>query len=153
MAKGFQHEFTGYVRSVKANNDKHGDEDKLAVDMSLRVMLDTGDEWDQMFPDLLGKLAKHAEDMLLALKKLDFSREFEDHVVELSTDAERIITLHDVKLSKFSMPSQDIGITFNVHAPAEGPEIGILSELLNQSVRVKTMGRQIEMASMSDVPL
>lgn len=150
--KAFQHTFRGHIRSVKPANELHGDEHVLHVDISLRVMLDNGDEWDPMFIDLLGYPVGEAENvktMMTLFTSLPFAKKFDEHVVVLSTEDEEITTLRHCRLDKFLLNNGDAGLTLHVRAPADGSQCGLLSELLGQGVMVDISGEQIEMASMN----
>lgn len=143
MAKTFEHDsIVCHVRGVNARKEKHGEEDVLAVDVSLRLM-DAG-EWDPVLADLLGihidSVDEWRDDNVTKFDSVRFHSTFDEHKANFRFGADLLCSLTHAKINKFVMEFEDIGVTFRIQATASGDQVGALSELIGGQVRLEVIG-------------
>lgn len=143
----FEHDsLVVHVRNVNPRAEIHGEDEVLAVDVSVRLMMgEAGTEWDPVLKDLMGGFGGEVDDLAEICERLPFAAKFEDHKVNFRRSNELIATLVPAKVNKFVLDYDDIGITFRIQAEADGETIGKICELIGEKVRLEIVATQGEL--------
>lgn len=138
-----------HVRHVNSRKEKHGEDEKLAVDVSLRLMMgETGDEWGAVLAAVLGEeRVALLPEWAKVCNSIRLSLAVENHkvVFKYAPKSRILAALTSAKVNHFVIACDDLGITFRVQATANGDTVGALAELIGMKVRVNVTAMQIEL--------
>ena len=146
--KGFEHDaLVCHVRHVNPRIEKHGEDDVLSVDVSLRLMMaEAGSEWDPVLADIAGDFAEQISELGSIVDRLPFSAAYEEHRVNFRASTTLLASLSHAEVNKFALDYEDLGLTFRVQASeVDGETVGALSELIGTKVRVEITAMQGEL--------
>lgn len=142
-----------HFQHLNVRTQVHGEDEKLAVDVNLRLMMgDTGDEWTPVLSVLLaGDDAQElVERMAGSFESARVTAAYEHYkVIFKSTWSEsmpELATLTDANINKFTIDLADLGMTFRIQAETDSETIGKLSELINRKVGIEVIAMQIPLA-------
>lgn len=143
------------VRNVNIRPEKHGDEDKLAVDVSLWLKPgDDGEQWDAVLGGLFDMEPDAVSDFVAEegqrYRTLPLVNRYEDHTVRfyaaqpgLFDNGAPLAVLSGAKINafnfEFATEKHDDRVLFRVQALADGETVGALAEVLSQWVRIESV--------------
>lgn len=160
MSLKFEHDsLICFVRNVNSRTEKHGEEEKLAVDVSLRLM--EPEHWSKVARSLMGigdDDTKDVTDFLHAqgvlFTKVNWAEEFVFHRINFRMGRTKIATLEDAKVNRFVMEwGKNLGMIFRVQALASSETIGALTGLKTEKrCRVESVytATEEQLASLED---
>lgn len=148
----FDHEkLIVHVDSVNPRTERHGEEEKLAADLGVRLMKAENEEvWDQIIVEVF-----HGQEDALAIiesmshhvSKLQFNASCGDSKVNVWQGNRKPAAMVQAKINKFTWETKDgaqfLGI--RIQALMEGETVGALAELIGQKIRLETRVLQTEM--------
>lgn len=148
----FEHDkLVAHIRHVNPRTERHGEDEKLACDVSARIMKA---ENEQHWPEVLQSLClgdDEAEGIVASVADcvvaLPFKAAFSDHKVNFWQGNRKPAALVHCKVNKCRWSSEDGAqfINLRIQAQADGETIGAIAELIDHKVRLEFVQQQGEL--------
>ena len=137
----------GFVGKINPRNEKHGEDDVLAVDVPITLQPgESGETWNDVLDVVAGEDGSEyvAENLYRHLDKMSFLKAFTDYRVHIWIGNRKLATLTPCNINKFQIvfatEKHDEYVKFRLQANSTGKEIGALSELMGRAVRLEILG-------------
>lgn len=151
MTPRFEHDtLVGLVRNVNPRNEIHGEEEVLAVDVSVWLAPgEGGDQWEVVLRQLTGEddAAEWVADISNVLRELPFLQHFEDHKVNFYKGNSKLASLFKAKINQFKFQfategpkAHDDRVVFRIQGETDGKNIGSLCEAMGDRLRLEIVG-------------
>ena len=149
--KPFEHSaLPVHVRNVNPRMETHGTDDRLAVDVSLRLMMgETGDEWDKVLRSLLGVDSDFDVESWMVTTGtyadgLPFKAKYEGYTCRLMIGSAELASIKG-KINSFHLDFIDLGLTFRLQGEVDEDTSGKLCGLMKHKVELSSSQDQGEL--------
>lgn len=137
----------GFIGKINPRNEKHGEDDVLAVDVPITLQPgESGERWNDVLDVVAGEDGAEyvAENSYRHLDKMHFIKAFEDYRVHIWISNKKLATLNPCRINKFHIvfatEKHDEYVKFRLQANVTGKEVGALAELMGHAVRLEILG-------------